>query len=454
MGWFSQAVTFFKEVKNAKKIKEEALPNDELEFVSSASEARLLHTPAGASLLIMVSFFLLATLLIWSVISPIDEVVKAQGKVIPSKQVQAIQNLEGGILQELKVREGQIVQKGEVVAILDDTGIKSSYQEQKNNYIKLLARIQRLDDEVHEDDEVTFDEQLENYADVKDHERQLFKSSRQSYLSKLSEVDYEIERAKAELHAARSNFLILKDNYKVAEEEMAVNEAAYKKNAISKVDYIKEKQRINELKASLKKVELEIPQLRANFHAMETKKEKIKQNYKSELLKERSDIEIKLEQFQAQATTLEDKVERTILTAPETGTIKEIYINTIGGVVRPGMVIMDLVPVDDKLLIEAKVNPRDIGFIHKGLKCKVKFTAFDFSKYGGLEGLVDYVSADSITDKKGNSFYQVRVLTSKTSLSDKKGGHLQIIPGMQTEVDIIVDQKSILEYIVKPVLRF
>jgi len=117
------------------------------------------------------------------------------------------------------------------------------------------------------------------------------------------------------------------------------------------------------------------------------------------------------------------------------------------------MVIMDLVPLDDQLLIEVKVKPKDIGFIHKGLKGKVKFTAFDFSKYGGLEGIVEYVSADTITDKKGNSFYQVRVRTEKTTISDKKGGQLQIIPEMQTEVDLIIDQKSILEYIVKPVLR-
>ncbi len=454
MSWFGQAITFFKEVHNAKKERTEDVPLDELEFVSSASEARLLHAPAGASFLIVVSFLLLATLLVWSVVSPIDEVAKANGKVIPSKQIQAIQNLEGGILKELKVQEGQIVKKGEVVAILDDTSVASSYAEQQKTYAKLIARVQRLDAEVHGKEEIKFSEELDEHSSVKEHEIQLFNSSRESIEAKIDESDFEVTKADAELQTARSNFNILSKNYKIAAQELEVNEAAFKKKAISKLAYIKEKQRLNELHASLKKAQLLIPQARANFHSLEKKKLSVIRQYKKTLLKERSEVEIKLEQIQAKATSLKDKVARTILIAPEAGTIKEIYVNTIGGVVRPGMVIMDLVPLDDQLLIEVKVKPKDIGFIHKGLKAKVKFTAFDFSKYGGLIGTVEYVSADTITDKKGISSYQVRVRTKKTSINDKKGGQLQIIPGMQAEVNIIIDKKSILEYVVKPVLKF
>ena len=453
MGWFRQAATFFKEVRNAKKQKEEQLPKQELEFVSSASEARLLHAPAGASFLILVTFLLIISLIIWAVVSPIDEVAKASGKVIPSKQIQSIQNLEGGILKELKVREGQIVEKGEVIAILDDTAVASSFEEQKNSYVKLLARIQRLDAEYNEQKEIEFTQELDKFEKVKEHEIQLFESRQLSLESKIDEADFEVTKAKAELDTARTDFAILSKNFHIAKQEMDVNEAAFERHAISKIEYIKEKQRLNELQASLKKSELLIPQARANFHSMEKKKESVTRQNRSELLKERSEIEVKLEQIQARSTALKDKVLRTTLIAPETGTIKEIYINTIGGVIRPGMVIMDIVPLDDQLLIEVKVKPKDIGFIHKGLKGKVKFTAFDFSKYGGLVGTVDYVSADTITDKKGISFYQVRIRTDKTTISDKKGGQLQIIPGMQAEVNIIIDTKSILEYIVKPVLK-
>ncbi len=454
MSWFKQAATFFKEVRNAKKHKDEVVHVEELEYVSSASEARLLHTPAGASFLILVTFMLIVSLLVWSVVAPIDEVAKAKGKVIPSKQVQAIQNLEGGILQELKVHEGQVVKQGEVVAILDNTSAKSSYEEQRDSYVKLLARVQRLDAEVNDADEVEFSAELEEFPKVKQHEAQLFRSSRQSIQAKIEGADFEVTRAKAEMENARSNFMVQKNNHEVAKDELSINETAMKKHVISKIDYIKEKQRINELEASLKQAELAIPGKIANFHAMERKKDGVIRQYKSDLLKERSETELKMGAIQAKAVSLKDRMARTTLLAPEAGTIKKIYINTIGGVLRPGMVIMDLVPLDDQLIVEAKVKPKDIGFIQIGLKGKVKFTAFDFSKYGGLVGEVIYISADTITDKKGLSFYLVRVRTDKTTISDKKGGQLQIIPGMQAEVDIIIDQKSLLEYIVKPVLRF
>jgi adhesin transport system membrane fusion protein len=458
MSWLKQAGDFTKDLHAAQsKVKQKddkKVDKLEMEFVSSASEARLLAAPEGAAFLIMLCFVLTVVMLAGAFYFKIDETVKGMGKVVPTKQIQAIQNLEGGILKDMNVSEGQKVKKGDIVAVLDDTEVVSSYTEQKNSYIKLLARIQRLDSEVHDKDKVEFDTRLADYPTVREHEVQLFNSSRESMKHKLQQLDFEIEQAQAELQSARENFLILKENYHVSEEQFRVNESAFKKHAISKSEYIKEKQRINELKASLKKTELEIPKLRATFHSLEQKKETAQTNYRAELFKEREEIELKLEQFQARTTEKKSALMRSTIEAPETGTIKKIYINTLGGVIKPGMVIMDLVPSDDELLIEAKIQPRDIGFIHKGLPCKVKFTAFDFSKYGGLEGIVDFVSADSITDDKGNSFFIVRVKTDKNYINDKKGGHLEIIPGIQAEVDIIVGKKSILEYIMKPMIKF
>jgi adhesin transport system membrane fusion protein len=169
--------------------------------------------------------------------------------------------------------------------------------------------------------------------------------------------------------------------------------------------------------------------------------------------KERSEIKSKLNTMQSKGVSLKAKVSHSKVLSPVVGTVKKINFNTVGGVIRPGMDIMEIIPTDDKLILEVKVKPKDIGFIHTGLKAKIKLTAFDFSTYGGLDGEVIFVSADTITDKKGISYFLVRIKTEKNFIIDKKGMKHTIRPGMQVESDIVVDKKSIMAYILKPMLK-
>ena len=457
MSWFAQAKIFFKEVGDARAREEdqeeEKVTKDDLEFVSSASEARLLEPPAGAAFLIFVTFFLLMALLAWSIVMPVDEVVKAQGKVIPSKQVQVIQNLEGGIIKEIKVLEGQSVKKGQELVIINDVSAASDLSNNVKTYNRLLARFVALKAGLEGKRLVKFPKELESHIEITSQARRRFNANWQELISKVKELEFAIEQKNKEYQSIRSNLDIVKQDYELAQEELKLNTQAWKEEIIPKVQFIKAKHEANSAKSKYQQAKHDVPKAKAALHEAMEKKQSFMSEQRSKFEQERNEIKQKLDDMQSKGVSLQAKVSHSIVTSPVVGTVKKINFNTVGGVIRPGMDIMEIIPTDDKLLVEAKVKPKDIGFIFVGLKAKVKLTAFDFSTYGGLDGEVVFVSADTITDKKGVSYFLVRVKTDKNYITDKKGTQHTIIPGMQAESDIIVDSKSIFAYILKPMLK-
>lgn len=456
MGWFSQAKIFFKEVgatRASKNDEEEKVTKDDLEFVSSASEARLLTTSSGASFLIFLVFLLLAALITWSVVMQVDEVVKAKGKVIPSKQVQVIQSLEGGIINEIKVVEGQSVEAGEELIRINAVSATSDLNDNVKQYNMLLARLVALNAHIDGKIILNFPDELKPFEDIKSRTRERFNSETSQGIAKIKELEFAKKQKRKELDAAKSALRIAKDDYDLAKEEFSLNEKAWKQLVIPKVKYIEAKHQANTSKAKYTQAKHDVPKAEAALHeAIEKRK-----SFISEALgvfeKERSEIKSKLDTMQSKGVSLKAKVDHSKVISPVVGTVKKINFNTVGGVIRPGMDIMEIIPTDDKLLIEVKVKPKDIGFILVGLKAKVKLTAFDFATYGGLDGKVIFVSADTITDKKGISYFLVRVKTDKNYIVDKKGVKHTIIPGMQAETDIVVDNKSIMAYLLKPMLK-
>jgi adhesin transport system membrane fusion protein len=451
----SQLKDFLKEIKTvrANPEAEKDINKEDLEFVSSASEARLLSAPKRASLLILVSFIFIFVLLIWSLFFSVDEVVKASGKVIPSKQVQKIQSLEGGILKELKVSEGYGVQKGDILLTLESIFASSSVEENNLQYYALLAQYIRLDNDIKGNRVLNFPPELEKYVDITKHERERHNSEWDEFIEKVKQLEYAVDQKITALEAAKNNYKIQKQNYAYAVEELKLNEPLLASGAISKVDMIKIKQKVNEAKSKMQIAEKEIKKAKDAVKEERQKKISYIKSRINRLEKERSEVERKLKTYKLKGKSLAAKESHTVIKSPVTGIVKKIYIHTIGGVIRPGADIMEIVPTDDELLIEVKVKPKDIGFIHRGLKAKVKLTAYDFATYGGLDGKVEFISADTITDKKGRSYYLVRIRTEKNYIIDKKGIKHTIIPGMQTQVNIVVDKKSILSYIFKPLLK-
>ncbi len=337
--------------------------------------------------------------------------------------------------------------------VIDDVYAKSEVNENVNTYNSLLARLVALNTIIQGKRVLNFPDELKTDIELMSQERERFNAEWDTGMAKIKELEFSIDQRKQDMDNATSDQESKKQNYLLTKEELSLNEPLLKSGAISKVELLKIKQQVNDAKSKYEAAKFGLPKAESALHEAMQKREGYIQEAKVIFEKERNEVRVKLTSMQAKGVSLKAKLSHSVVKSPVVGTVKKINFNTIGGVVRPGMDIMEIVPTDDKLLIEVKVKPKDIGFMTIGQHAKVKITAFDFSTYGGLEGIVEFLSADTITDKKGNSFYLARIRTKSNIITDKKGKEHTIIPGMKTEVDIILDQKSILVYIFKPMLK-
>ncbi|MDW8961496.1 HlyD family type I secretion periplasmic adaptor subunit [Legionella pneumophila subsp. fraseri] len=358
------------------------------------------HVILWASLL----FFIAA--IIWANYAILDEVTTGQGKVIPSSEVQVIQNLEGGIIQNIFVKEGQIVKKDQILMQIDNTRFMSSYAEAEKKFDALEIEIIRLNAEISNTKPVFPEKFTKTYPHLVQDQLSLYESR----MRELNQLEKSLELAQKELNLTRP---------------------LLKGGSVSEVEIIRLERTVSEIKGNI---------------------EKFKSEELDRLNKARSELFALIEANKAD----KDRLTRTTVRSPVYGIVKQIKMKTIGGVVQPGSDLLEIVPLDDTLLIEAKIRPSDIGFIHPGQKAMVKITAYDFSIYGGLDGVVEHISADTIidekTDKKEESYYIVKVRTEKNYLGTEKNP-LPIIPGMQATVDILTGHKSVLQYLLKPILK-
>ncbi|HAT1819781.1 HlyD family type I secretion periplasmic adaptor subunit [Legionella pneumophila] len=358
------------------------------------------HVILWASLL----FFIAA--IVWANYAILDEVTTGQGKVIPSSEVQVIQNLEGGIIQNIFVKEGQIVKKDQILMQIDNTRFMSSYAEAEKKIDALEIEIIRLNAEISNTKPVFPEKFTKTYPHLVQDQLSLYESR----MRELNQLEKSLELAQKELNLTRP---------------------LLKGGSVSEVEVIRLERTVSEIKGNI---------------------EKFKSEELDRLNKARTELFALIEANKAD----KDRLTRTTVRSPVYGIVKQIKTKTIGGVVQPGNDLLEIVPLDDTLLIEAKIRPSDIGFIHPGQKAMVKITAYDFSIYGGLEGIVEHISADTIideqTDKKEESYYIVKVRTEKNYLGTEKNP-LPIIPGMQATVDILTGQKSVLQYLLKPIIK-
>ncbi len=350
------------------------------------------------------ALFIVAAIM-WANYAVLDEVTTGQGKVIPSSEIQVIQNLEGGIIKNIFVKEGEIVKKNQILMQIDNTRFMSSFDESERKMDALQLEIIRINAEMNKTPPL-FPEVL------KKAQPDLVKDQQSLYESRMRELNQ------------------LQVTLDLAQKELDMTRPLLKTGSVSPVEVIRLDRAVNEIKGNI---------------------DKFKSDELDKLNKARGELSALIEANKAD----KDRLTRTTVRSPVYGIIKQIKTTTIGGVVQPGSDIVEIVPLDDSLLIEAKIRPGDIGFIHPGQKAMVKITAYDFSIYGGLEGLVEQISADTIideTDKKNESFYMIRVRTAKNHLGTDKNP-LPIIPGMLATVDILTGEKSVLAYILKPILK-
>ncbi len=425
----------------------------DLEFMSSLSQAALEKPTKKSQLVVWVVLLVVIWLITWANYAELDKIVRGEGKVIPSSKIQIIQNLEGGIVEDIFVQPGDKVRKGDTLIKLDNTQFASSFGESKIRAMQLQAQAKRLQAEA-------FDKPLaeEKYPDdpvmqsLFDREYNLYQSRQKQLLTNDAILAAQIEQHKLDLREAYSQKTQLTRSHTLLTREISMMKPLVKQGIASEVDLLKTQREENDALTKLKTTNNSIPRLKSIIAEAENKRKQAKEEFMNQAHKDLNDVLAEMSQIEQSNTALEDRVSRTAIKSPVNGTIKQLLVNTIGGVVQPGSDIVEIVPNDDRLVLETKILPADIGFVYPGLKAKVKFTAYDFAIYGGLEGTVTRISADTITDEEGNSFYIARIQTDNNHLGTKNNP-LYLLPGMTASVDIVVGKHTILEYILKPIIK-
>ncbi|WNZ57661.1 HlyD family efflux transporter periplasmic adaptor subunit [Microbulbifer sp. MKSA007] len=380
--------------------------NDEKQYEDDIDDASLVRSGR----IVWVFFLLLAALVFWSYLAKVDEVSSGAGKVVPTSRSQIIQSLEGGILEDLKVSEGDIVEKGEVLAQLDPTKLRSNVEEILARYRAALASVARLSAEVNSTS-IKFPEELSSHAELIAKERKLFDTRRRGLAESLKGS---------------------KETLELVNKELSITRSLVESGAASSVDLLRLQRQKSEL---------------------ETKINEIKSMYMVKAREELANFSAEVEALSSVVEGRSDSLIRLTHKSPVRGIVKAIEVTTIGGVIPPNGKIMEIVPLDDQLLVEAKISPRDIAFIRPGQVAKVKITAYDYTIYGDLNGTVTTISPDTIQDEfvPGEYYYKVFILTDTDSLENHEGNKFPIVPGMIAAVDIKTGSKTVFDYLMKPI---
>ncbi|MCL5502079.1 membrane fusion protein, adhesin transport system [Phytobacter palmae] len=397
------------------------------------------------------AFFI--AMIIWASLAEIDEVTRGEGRAIPSSRLQKVQNLEGGIVAEVFAHEGEVVQAGAPLLRLDDTRFRSNAGESEADKLALEARIQRLTAQLDDATELTLSPEITNQApDIASGEMALFASVNKRIQSELAGLNEQLIQKKQELLDFQGKLTQYRRSLELQQQEITMSEPLVAKGAISKVEMLRLRRAGVETQGQLDSVILAIPRAQAAIKEIENKVSETRGRYRSDALEQLNQARTDLSKIEASGKAITDRVNRTLVTSPVRGIVQQLLVNTIGGVIQPGNDIVEIVPLDDTLLVEAKIRPQDIAFLRPGQEATVKFTAYDYTIYGGLKGKLEQISPDTVTDKDGKSFYIIRLRTDKNHLgTDEKP--LLIIPGMVASVDIITGKKTILAYLLKPILR-
>ena len=423
-------------------------------YVTELSDITSTSTLAANLLLLaVVLFFVIAVA--WAAHAPLDEVVRGAGKVIPSSEIKRIQNFEGGIVKEILVREGQSVSKGQLLILLDQVQMESRFREQQSGYLDLTLAIARLEAELEDRDEIDFPEEVVSQKPhLMEHQRQLLRSRKESRLSALSVLDREREQYSQELNELRSRLDYQQRTYGLLKKEVEMTRAMVDKGAASDMELLRAQRELTDLSGQIADTRIAIPKAAAAIEAANHRIDEEKGKQRTAILDELNAVRTEMEGLKEKLPALEDQMDRTSVRSPVDGTVKRVFVTTIGEAVGPGREMLEIVPREDTLLIEARVLPKDIAFLYPGQAADVKITAYDYSIYGGMPGVVEHISADAITDEQQKmSYYLIKVRTEKASLKGKGGEDLPIIPGMVAEVDVLTGKKTVLEYLLKPIIK-
>ena len=436
----------------AAKLKKNNIKQKDIDLVTDIRSTILVESPRGGRSLIWLTLILFICAIWWASVSEVEEVTRGMGKVVPSSQIQIVQNLEGGILAETYVNIGDIVEKGQLLMRLDEKRFSAPYQEYRYKYLALTAKEARLLAETEGLEMVLPKEVEEENATIAAREWQLYNSRKEELVTTIEILEEKAKQRRQDIAELKEKRTELGRTYQFLKKEIELTEPLVGEGAVSEVEILRLKRDASSMLGEIATTKLAIPRVQSQLDEAlkEIKEEQLQ--FANNAKKELNEVQAELDALSATSVALADRLERTAIRSPVYGTVKQILVNTVGGVIQPGMDLIEIVPLEDTLLVEAQIKPSDIAFLRPEQEAMVKFTAYDFTIYGGLDANLEYISADSVTDEKGNAFYQVRVRTNQNYLQGKEG-KMPIIPGMVATVDILTGKKTILSYLLKPVLK-
>jgi len=426
--------------------------DQDIAYMRSLSAAVVQRSPRYLMVIVFLIAVLIAAAIAWMNWAQIDVVIRGNGKVVPARQVQLIQSLEGGVVSEILVKEGDQVSLDQALLKISDIAFSGSFEENRLLYNELKARSARLQAEASGEKFVRDAELGKTVPTLVDSEQSLYESNAQQLKQTLSIYEEQISQHKIVLQEAQSKQRQLRRSLDLVRQEITIKEPLMQRRIISEIDFLQLQQREAELEGELESVGISIPRIRSTANEARRTLEQNKLDFRNKAKLELNQVSAELSRLVEAQAALQDRVRRTTLRSPVEGVVQRLYANTVGGVVTPGSEVIEIVPSGDALIVEVRIKPADIAYISVGQKARIKFSAYDFAIHGSVEGVVSLISADTITDEEGVSYYVVKVVPDTNYVGDESSV-LPIKVGMTSEADIITAKKTILEYLLKPIYR-
>ncbi len=444
-----------KQLLTSETKKPQLVGRDDLDLLSDSNAALFEAPPHLGSMIIRGFFAFIFVFLVWAYFAEIDEITVGEGKVIPSSQIQVIQNLEGGIVASIPVKVGDLVTKDQIIMKLDPTRFSSSMGETQAKRDALLAKVARLEAESSGQPFKAPAELLKSNPQLVNEERALMATREQELNTAMLVLRQQADQRAQELSEKKANYQQLQESHELVSQELKISRPMAAQGVMSSVEILRLERQLSDVKGQMDAARLAIPRLEQAAAEARSKISASVAKFRSDAASDLNLARAELASTSAVSVAAEDRLARTDVRSPVTGIIKQLKVTTVGGVIQPGMEVMEIVPLEDNLLVETKIRPSDVGFIKPGQDATVKITAYDFSIYGGLEAQVENITADTITTEKGDkteSFYLVRVRTKSTKFTGSKK-NLPIMPGMVASVHIRTGKKTILSYLLKPIIK-
>jgi HlyD family secretion protein/adhesin transport system membrane fusion protein len=381
----------------------------------------------------------MAVFVVWSIFSEVDEVVRGNGKVIPSSQTKILQHLEGGIVEKIYVKEGQRVKKGEAIYRLKNASSEANSKKKQISLSSLKEQHKRLQTQVEFKD-------LANIDDLDKSEKEIYIEEMQNFNDELSALKDKLSQSKLEKKQKSSRLQNLRNELKTANENLKIAKSLLEKGAASKKQYLAELSKKQSLVTQISDIKSSLPIIDQKVSEATNKIKGFKSETKSKWLKKLTEVDTKIKQLTEDKSAQKDREERKVVLSPVNGIVQKLYFHTMGGIVKAGDRIAEITPVDDKLIIEARIKTIDRGQVIEGQKVSIAISAYNYAKFGLLDGKLLSISPDSVSDKNGMSYYQVKVKADKYNFAKDK----PILPGMVADINILTGKKTIFRYILKP----